>query len=164
MKNQADVKKVMADAAQAGQQAIETGTVQARAAVEKGLEQANKTAADLLKAAEEAQEFGRGNLEAVTKASQLYMTGMQDLSRQTLALFQGLSDHTLEGIKTLSAMKSLKDAAEFQASFTKTTFERAMNDGVKLQEAAFKLAESSFAPINARLTLAMEKVGKPLAA
>ncbi len=164
MKNQADVKQVMANAAQAGQKAIEDGTVQARVAVEKGMEQANKTAADLMKAAGEATEFGRGNLEAVTKASQLYMTGMQDLSRQTMALFQALSDHTLEGVKTLSGMKSLKEAAEFQASFTKTTFERAMNDGVKLQEAAFKLAESSFAPIGARMTLAMEKVAKPIAA
>ena len=164
MKNQADVKKVMTDAAQAGQKVMEDGAVQARVAVEKGLEHANKTATDLMKAAEEATEFSRGNLEAVTKASQLYMTGMQDLSRQTMALFQALSDHTLEGVKTLSAVKSLKEAAEFQASFTKTTFERAMNDGVKLQEAAFKLAESSFAPITARMTLAMEKASKPLAA
>lgn len=101
---------------------MEDGAVQARVAVEKGLEHANKTATDLMKAAEEATEFNRGNLEAVTKASQLYMTGMQDLSRQTMALFQALSDHTLEGVKTLSAVKSLKEAAEFQASFTKTTF------------------------------------------
>ena len=164
MKTQADVKKVMADAAVAGQKAIEDTTVQARVAVEKGLEQANKAAADVMKAAEEAAEFGRGNLEAVTKASQLYMTGVQDLSRQTLAMLQGLSDHALEGAKTLSAAKSLKEAAELQAAFAKTSFERAMNDTVKLQEAAFKLAEASFAPINARLTLAMEKVGKPLAA
>lgn len=164
MKSQADMKKVMTDAAQVGQTAVAETGVQARAAVEKGLEQANKTAADLLKVAEEANEFGRGNLEAVTKASQLYMTGMQDLSRQTLAMLQALSDHTLEGVKTLSTAKSLKEAAEFQASFAKTTFERAMNDTVKLQEAAFKLAEQSFAPISARMTLAMEKVGKPLAA
>lgn len=164
MKSQADVKKVMTDAAQVGQAAVAETGVQARAAVEKGLEQANKSAADLMKVAEEATEFSRGNLEAVTKASQLYMTGMQDLSRQTLAMLQALSDHTLEGVKTLSTAKSLKEAAELQASFAKTTFERAMNDTVKLQEAAFKLAEQSFAPLSARMTLAMEKVGKPLAA
>lgn len=164
MKSQADVKKVMTDAAQVGQKAIEDSSAQARVAVESGLEQANKTAADMMKAAEEATEFGRGNLEAVTKASQLYMTGMQDLSRQTLAMLQALSDHALEGVKTLSTAKSLKEAADLQASFAKATFERAMNDTVKLQEAAFKLAEQSFAPISARMTLAMEKVGKPLAA
>lgn len=164
MKSQAEVKKVMADAAQAGQKVIEDGAVQARAAVEKGLEQANKTAADLMKAAEEAAEFGRANLDAVTKASQLYMTGLQDLSRQTMAIFQAYSDHTLEGVKTLTAAKSLKEAADFQATFTKATFERAMNDAVKLQEAAFKVAEQSMAPLSARVTVAMEKMGKPLAA
>jgi phasin family protein len=165
----------MTDAAQAGvqagtahvqevQKAIENGTVQTRAAVEKGMDQASKAAGDMMKAAEDAAEFSRGNFEAVTKASQLYMTGMQDLSRQTMALFQALSDHTLEGMKTLSSVKSLKDAAEFQASFTKTTFERAMNDTVKLQEAALKVAEQSFAPISARMTVAMEKATKPIAA
>lgn len=175
MKSQMDVKKVMTDAAQAGvqagtahvqdvQKAIESGTVQTRAAVEKGMDQASKAAGDMMKAAEDAAEFGRGNLEAVTKASQLYMTGIQDLSRQTMALFQALSDHTLEGMKTLSSVKSLKDAAEFQASFTKTTFERAMNDTVKLQEAAIKVAEQAFAPLTARMSVAMEKVAKPIAA
>jgi phasin family protein len=175
MKSPNEVKKIMSDAAQETiqastaqvanvQKAFEGSTVQTRAAVEKGLDHASKTAADLMKAAEDAAEFGRGNLEAVTKASQLYMTGMQDLSRQTMALFQALSDHTLEGMKTLSSVKSLKDAAEFQASFTKTTFERAMNDTVKLQEAAIKVAEQSFAPLTARMTVAMEKVATPLAA
>jgi phasin family protein len=109
-------------------------------------------------------EFGRGNFEAVTKAGQLYVTGVQDLSRQTLAMFQALSEHAIEGVKTLSSVKSLKEAADFQASFAKASFERAMNDTAKLQEAAMKLAETTMEPLTARLTLAMEKMAKPLAA
>ena len=118
----------------------------------------------MMKAAEEAAEFGRGNFEAISKASQLYVTGVQDLSRQTIAMFQAFSEQAIEGVKALSAMKSLKDAADFQASFTKTAFERAMNDTTKLSEAAIKLAETSIEPISARMTLAMEKIAKPLAA
>jgi len=118
----------------------------------------------MMKSAEQAAEFGRGNLEAITKASQLYVTGVQDLSRQTMAMFQALSEHTIEGMKALSTMKSVKDAADFQASFTKTAFERAMNDTAKLHEAAMKVAETSIEPISARMTVAMEKMAKPLAA
>jgi hypothetical protein len=37
-------------------------------------------------------------------------------------------------------------------------------EGTKLQEASVKLAENAFAPVNARMTVAMEKLAKPLAA
>jgi len=168
MANTAEMKKAMTQAAQAGtnqaKQMVEDSTAQARVAVEKTMETANKTATDMMKSAEQAAEFGRGNLEAITKASQLYVTGVQDLSRQTMAMFQALSEHTIEGMKALSTMKSVKDAADFQASFTKTAFERAMNDTAKLHEAAMKVAETSIEPISARMTVAMEKMAKPLAA
>lgn len=168
MATQADVKKAMTQAAQTGaasaKKMVEEGTAQARVAVEKTMETANKTAGDMLKAAEEAAEFGRGNLEAFTKASQLYVTGVQDLSRQTMAMFQALSEHAIEGVKAMSTMKSLKDAADFQATFTKTAIERAVNDTTKISEAALKLAEASIEPISARMTLAMEKMAKPIAA
>jgi phasin family protein len=168
MATQADMKKAMTQAAQTGaaqaKKIVEDSTAQARVAVEKTMETANKTAGDMLKAAEEAAEFGRGNLEAITKASQLYVTGVQDLSRQTMAMFQALSEHAIEGVKAMSTMKSLKDAADFQATFTKTAFERAVNDTTKISEAALKLAETSIEPISARMTLAMEKMAKPIAA
>ncbi|MBX9752451.1 MAG: TIGR01841 family phasin [Roseococcus sp.] len=168
MANQADMKKAMTQAAQTGaasaKKIVEDSTAQARVAVEKTMETANKTAGDMLKAAEEAAEFSRGNLEAITKASQLYVTGVQDLSRQTMAMFQAFSEHAIEGVKAMSTMKSLKDAADFQATFTKTAFERAVNDTTKISEAALKLAETSIEPISARMTLAMEKIAKPIAA
>lgn len=168
MATAAELKKSMTDAAQKGaeqaKKMAEDGVAQARVAVEKTIETANKTASDLMKASEEAVEFGRGNLEAVSKATQLYVTGMQDLSRQTVTMFQAYSEQAIEAAKTLSALKSLKEAADFQASFAKTAFERAMADATKLQEASIKLAETTIEPISARVTLAMEKMTKPLAA
>lgn len=168
MANQADMKKAMTAAAQTGsdqaKKMMEDGAQQARATMEKSMETANKTATDMLKVAEDAAEFSRGNFEAMTKASQAYVTGMQDMSRQTMAMFQAMSEQAMEGMKTLSTAKSLKEAADFQASFTKASFERAMNDGSKLQETAMKLTEASLEPLTARMGIAMEKMGKPLAA
>jgi phasin family protein len=168
MANQAEMKKAMTAAAQnsadQARKIMEDGAQQARVAMEKGMETANKTATDMLKMTEDAMDFSRGNLEAMTKASQLYMTGMQDISRQGIAMFQALSEHTMEGMKTLSGVKSLKDAADFQASFAKATFERTMNDSVKLQESAMKLAEATIEPLTARVSVAMEKMSKPIAA
>ncbi|MBR0684154.1 phasin family protein [Roseomonas eburnea] len=159
-----DVKKIAAEGAAQAQKIVTEGAAQARAAMEKGMEQMSKGAEGLMKAAEEAAEFGRGNVEAFTKAAQTWAVGTQDLARQAMALAQGLTDHTLESAKALAAVKSLNEAAEVQAKFAKAALEKAVAESAKLQEAVFKLTEQSVAPISARMTVAMEKMSKPLAA
>jgi hypothetical protein len=143
---------------------VEDGANQARMAMEKGMEQVTKTAEGFFKAAEEAAEFGRGNIEAVTKSAQLFAVGFQDIGKQVFAVTQALTDHALESAKALAAVKSLKEAADIQSAFAKASLERSMSEAAKLQEATFKLAETVYAPITARMTLAAEKFAKPLAA
>jgi hypothetical protein len=129
-----------------------------------GMQQATKTAEGFYKAAEQAAEFGRGNIEALTKATQTLTTGMQDLGRQYFAMSQAITDHAMESARALSGVKSLKEAADIQAAFAKASLERTMAETAKLQEAAYRLAEQASAPLTARMTLAAEKFGKPLAA
>jgi hypothetical protein len=143
---------------------VEDGAVQARVAMEKGMEQVTKQAETFFKAAEEAAEFGRGNIEAMTKSAQLFAVGFQDMGKQVFAVTQALTDHALESAKALAAVKSLKEAADIQAAFAKASMERSMSEASKLQEASFRLAEQASAPITARMTLAAEKLAKPLAA
>ncbi len=159
-----DVNKVAAETAAQAQKFVNDGAAQARVTMEKSMEQLTKGAEGIFKAAEEAAEFGRGNIEAMTKAAQTWATGTQDLARQYMALAQGLTDHALEGAKALAGVKSVNEAAELQAKFAKAALEKAVAESTKLHEASFKLAESAFAPINARVTVAMEKMAKPLAA
>ena len=163
-----DVKKLVNEAAVSGaaktRTLIDDGAAQTRVAMEKTMESTTKATEGLFKAAEEAAEFSRGNLEAVAKATQVYVAGVQDLGKQTMALVQGLADHTMAGAKALGAVKSLKEAADIQASYARTAMEKSFAESAKLQEAALKLAEASFAPLSARMTLAVEKMSKPLAA
>jgi phasin family protein len=159
-----ETSKMAAESAAQAQKLINDGAVQARAAMEKNMEQMTKGAESIFKAAEEAADFGRGNVEAFTKAAQTWASGSQDLARQYMALAQGLTDHALEGAKALAGVKSVNEAAELQAKFAKAAMEKMVAEGTKLQEASLKLAESAFAPVNARMTVAMEKLAKPLAA
>lgn len=160
----ADVKKIAAEGAAQAQKIVTDGAAQARVAMEKGMEQMSKGAEGFMKAAEEVTEFSRGNVEAMTKAAQTWAVGTQDLARQMMALAQGLTDHSLEGAKALAAVKSLNEAAEIQAKFAKAAMEKAVAESAKMQEAVFKLTEQAVAPISARMTVAMEKMAKPLAA
>ncbi len=143
---------------------VEDGATQARATMEKSMEQVTKTAEGFFKAAEEAAAFGRGNIEAVTKSAQLFAVGFQDIGKQIFAVSQALTDHAMESAKALAAVKSLKEAADIQSAFAKAALERSMSETAKLQEATFRLAEAASAPLQARMTLAVEKFGKPIAA
>ncbi len=143
---------------------VDESAAGARAAAEKGVNQLNRAADTVFKAAEEAAAFGRGNVKALAKSAQAYVAGVQDLSRQAAAMVQGLTEQALEGAKAFSNVRSLKEAAEIQANLTRATFERAVSETTKLQEAALKVAEQSFAPLSARVTLAAEKMSRPTAA
>ena len=164
----AEVKKVVGETAQASaayaRMLVDERAGGARAATEKGVEQMNRAAGSIFKASEQAAEFGRGNVEALAKSAQAYVSGMQDLSRQSMAMVQGLTDQALEGAKALSGVRSLKEAVEIQAGLARAAFERTVSDGTKLQETALKVAEQSFAPLSARMTLAVEKMGRPISA
>ncbi|MGG5888195.1 phasin family protein [Falsiroseomonas sp. HC035] len=161
---EAQIGAQMKSQAEPARKMMEDGAAKARETMEQGMQQATKTAEGFYKAAEQAAEFSRGNLEAMTKATQTLTTGMQDLGRQYFAMSQAITDHAMESAKALSGVKSLKEAADIQAAFAKASLERTMAETAKLQEAAYRLAEQASAPLTARMTLAAEKFGKPLAA
>lgn len=139
----------------------ETEAVTPHTALENtSVDQLTKTTEGFYKSAEDAVEFGRGNFEAFTKATQAYVTGLQDLSRQAFAVAQGFGEQAVENAKALASVKSLKEAADLQAGFVRTSLEKSVAETTKLNEAAFKLAEQASAPIAARWTLAVEKFTK----
>jgi hypothetical protein len=156
------VRKVAEQNSAQVEKAIEAGAVNTLNALEKTpVDQMTQTAETMQKGAEDVAEFGRGNVEAFTKATQTYMAGMQDLSRQAFAMMQGFGEQSIETAKAMSLVKSLKEAAELNAAFVKSTMEKSVSETAKLNEAAFKLAEQASAPIAARWTLAIEKMTKP---
>ncbi|MDB5370365.1 MAG: phasin [Roseomonas sp.] len=158
------VRKVAAHNAAQVKKAADTGAAKTPAALENtSMDQMTKMTDGLQKTTEDAVEFNRGNIEAFTKAAQTYMAGLQDLSRQAFAMMQGFGEQAVENTKALSTMKSLKEAAELQTGFARSTLEKSVAEATKLNEAAFKLAEQAAAPLAARWTLAMEKMAKPIA-
>jgi hypothetical protein len=91
------------------------------------------------KASNAAVQFGHGNLEAMAQSTQIYLTGMQDLSRQYVTAVQGLMQHALQGTKAFAGATSLKDAMVVQADLTRASVQLALGEGAKLQHAALKL-------------------------
>jgi phasin family protein len=113
-----------------------------------------------MKTAEELVSFGQGNLEAVMKSSQIWTAGVQDISKQVAASAQASFDESLSTFKALTSVRSLKDALDLQTNYARSSLEKAVTETGRITDASLKLAEQAWAPITARVTLAVEKFAK----
>lgn len=113
-----------------------------------------------MKTAEELVSFGQGNLEAMVKCSQIWAAGVQDLSKQMAASAQAQMDQTMATLKALATAKSLKEAVELQSSLARSSMEKAVAETGKLTDASLRLAEQTWAPITARVSLVAERFGR----
>ena len=129
------------------------GAAATQAKMKEGIEKAMKTA-------EEFVAFSQGNVEAMMKSSQIWVSGVQDLSKYVAAAAQASLDDSMSAFKALTGVKSLKDALDLQSSFARATLEKSLAESGRLTDASFKLTEQALAPITARVTVAVEKLAK----
>ena len=139
---------------------LKDGAAQATAGVEQSQIKIKEGLDKAMKTAEEIMTFSQGNIEALTRSSQIWSTGVQDLSKQVAASAQASIDETVGMFKALTSVKSLKDAIELQSSLTKSSLEKVMAQSGRLTEASVKQTEQALAPITARVTLAVETFAK----
>jgi phasin family protein len=124
-----------------------------QAKVKQGMEKAMKTA-------EEFVAFGQGNVEALVKSSQIWVSGVQDLSKSFAAAAQASMEEGISTFKALTSVKSMKEAFDLQAAYARSTLEKTVAESGKLTDASFKLTEQAMAPITARVTVVVEKFSK----
>ena len=124
-----------------------------QAKMKEGVEKAMKTTEELV-------AFSQGNIEALVKSSQIWATGVQDLSKTFAAAAKASLDESMAAFKALTSAKSLKDAFELQSSFARSALEKSLAESGKLTDASMKLTEQALAPITARVTVAVEKFSK----
>lgn len=139
---------------------LKDGMTGAVAGIEKTQTEMKANMDKAFKSAEEVVSFSQGNVEAVVKSGQIWAAGVQELTKSFASLAQAQMDQTVSVWKAMSGVKSLKDAMDLQSNLARTTVEAAMNETGKLTDASMKLAEQTFAPITARVTLAVEKFGR----
>jgi len=128
---------------------LETSQAKLKAGVEKAV-----------KTSEELMSFSQGNLEAFVKATQIYATGFQDLTKHIASTSKASIEETVAFSKSLMGVKSVKEAVDLQTGYAKTSIEKAVAESNKLTDATVKLAEQAIAPLTARIALAVETFGK----
>lgn len=114
----------------------------------------------MMKTAEEMMSFSQGNMEAMMKATQIYASGVQDISKSFAASSKGSLEHSVAFTKSLMGIKSVKEAVELQSGYAKSSLEKAVQETSQLTDASVKLAEQAMAPLTARMSLAVQTFGK----
>ena len=74
---------------------LKDGAAQATAGVEQSQIKIKEGLDKAMKTAEEIMTFSQGNIEALTRSSQIWSTGVQDLSKQVAASAQASIDETV---------------------------------------------------------------------
>ena len=123
-----------------------------------GMEQAQTTMRDgmqkVMKTAEDMLSFSQGNVEAVTRSSQILATGMQDMGQNVAASTRASLDESVNTFKALAGVKSVKEAIDLQTSLFRSMIERTVSQTSQMTDAGMKLSEQAMAPIMERLSIA----------
>lgn len=106
---------------------------------------------------------GRENVEAFVKASTIFVKGTEEIGKSVAALTQAQVEASLATTKALMGVTNFKQAIELQNEAAKTSFDKLVAEGNKITELSMKVANEAIEPIQARVTVAVEKIMKPAA-
>lgn len=140
------------------QQAAEDFTAKVKDAVadlqdraKTAFEKSNETFAEL-------NEFTKGNVEALVESGKVLAAGLQDLSKVYVEDAKTGFETMTADVKELAAVKSPADFFKLQGEILRRNFDAAVATGSKRSEAIVKLANDAFAPVQNRVSIAIEKV------
>ncbi len=106
----------------------------------------------------EAGEFTKGNVEALVESGKIIATGLQDLGKDYVAEGKTALETVQADFKELTSVKTPADFFKLQGEMLRRNFDAAVASGSKYSEKTVKLAGEALAPIQNRVSLAVEKV------
>ena len=108
----------------------------------------------------EANEFAKGNVEALVESGKILTSGVQDLGTELVSESRAAFETISADVKELASVKSPAEFLSLQSALARKSFDTAIAHMSKNTEAMIKLANEVITPISSRVTLAVEKVGK----
>ncbi len=127
-------------------------------------QQFEKASVSAFKAYEEFSKFQKDNYDACVAATGIFAKGAENVGKTWMGLTQEAMEEAAQTAKALLGAKTLREAVDLQSGFAKANFDKFVAEGTKLSELTVKVANEAFAPLNARVNVAVEKLLKPVAA
>jgi phasin family protein len=106
----------------------------------------------------DANEFAKGNVEALVESTKIMASGLQELTTELVAESREAFENLTAEVKTIAAVKSPADFFKLQSELMRKQMDVLMANGTKHSEAFLKLASDAAAPLSSRVSMAVEKV------
>jgi phasin family protein len=110
------------------------------------------------KLVEEANEFAKGNLEAVVESGRIAAKGFESLGQDAAEYGRKSFENATAVLKTLATVKSPTELFKLQSDFVRGAFDSYVAEASKNTEAMIKLAGDAAQPLSNRFAVAVEKV------
>jgi len=124
-------------------------TAEAQKTMEEGVE-------TMTKSLETATTFGQENVEAVVNSSKIAAKAAETMGAEIAAYSKKAYEDGMAAAKEMTACKSVTDFFEKQTEFSKTSIEAFVAEATKLNDMYAAAAKETFAPLNARITAAVD--------
>jgi phasin family protein len=145
----------------ATKQSVETAVKAGSEAMEKAMGFQKHGLDAMSKNFEEIVKLNRQTVEAMVVAGTAATKGIETLSAENLAFAKARFDETVGNAKAMFGARTLQEVVELQTDISRSAFDAFMSQTTKVGEMAAKLAQEAFAPINAQIQAAVEKMAKP---
>ncbi|RYY28229.1 MAG: phasin family protein [Sphingomonadales bacterium] len=152
------VAEIAAPAAQKVETMIEANTAKAQAMFADFNDRTKAAVEKSTKLIEEANEFAKGNAEAIVESGKIAAKGLETLGQDAAEYSRKSFETATATLKTLATIKSPTDLFKIQSDFFRTAFDSYVAEASKNTEAMFKLAGDAAQPLSTRFALAAEKV------
>lgn len=105
----------------------------------------------------EANDFAKGNVEAIVESGKIAATGLQSFGQDAAEYSRKSFETATAALKGMSAVKSPTELFKLQSDFFRTSFDSYVAEASKNTEALMKLAGDAAQPLSNRVALAAEK-------
>jgi hypothetical protein len=108
----------------------------------------------------EVATFTKGNADALLASGKIVATGLQDLSKTTVAEGKTAIATVKADVAALKTIKTPTDLVSLPSKIVRRNLDTAFTLGAKNTKTLFKLFDEAFAPLTARADLAVSKFKK----
>lgn len=110
------------------------------------------------KLVEEANEFAKGNVEALVESGRIAAKGFEGLGQDAAEYGRKSFESATAALKSFSSVKSPADFFKLQSDYFRGAFDSYVAEASKNTEALIKLASDAAQPLSNRVAVAAEKV------
>lgn len=137
---------------------IENATEKAQALFAEWNDRTKAAVEKSTKLVEEANDFAKGNVEALVESGRIAAKGFEGLGQDAAEYGRKSFETATAALKNLSSVKSPTDFFKLQSDYFRGAFDSYVAEASKNTEALIKLASDAAQPLSNRVAVAAEKV------